>query len=434
MLTLALLLLCEMTVAQLPNKKVISLEEALEKVMVNNHQIKMAQYNFSATQADVDKTKSLYLPKVEAAMAGSVTNLPLYAFSNRLQQGRVEQADFTPNNFNNPKAIANLQTQIIVQQPIINLETKAMKNALIAKSKSTEQQGVRTKKILRYQVTQTYLQLQLAYEKMEVLFEAKKTAEAHLKLTQDKVSAGYLQPSDVLSVELRINEMEHQLLLAKNNIQNISDQLSFLMGEPLGLRFTPSEKLKEQKNSSLLPKQISPDRSDVKAIKQQINAQKHLLDATHKTRLPSLNAFAAYELNSQLDFNQAQHGYRIGIQAAWVIFNGNQTKTAAQKANIELKKAQTSLRQLTAQNNLELQIAKRQMLEAQDKMNLTQHAITSSKESLRIKRNQYAEGLVKITDLLMAETEVIQMELEYVEAIYQYQMAQAQLASILEWD
>ena len=434
LLTVVLLFFCEIAFAQLPNKQEINLEEALEKAMANSHQIKMVKCEFLAAQADADKTKSLYLPKIEASMTGAVTNLPLQAFANRLQQGRIEQADFAPAAFNNPTAISNLQTQLMLQQPIINLGAKEMKNALIAKSKAVEQQGIRTKKALRYQLIQIYLQLQLAYAKIEVLLQAQKTAEANLKLTQDHVRAAYLQKSDALLAELRINEIKHQLLLAKNNIQNASDQLSFLMGEPLGTIFKPTEKLIEQEPTAILQEQLPTERSDIKAIKQQINAHKHLLDAAHKTRLPGINAFASYELNNNLDFKNAQHGYLIGIRASWVIFNGNKNKSAIQKATIELEKVQISLNQLSAQTKLDLEIAKRKMLEAQHKIDLSQKAITSSKEALRIKRNKYAEGLEKTTDILIAETKVAQMEMNYIEAIHQYQMAYAQLASILERD
>ena len=422
----------EVLSAQNSVKMELKLSEALEQMMDNNRQIKIADYEYLAAQSDVEKMKSLYLPQVEAFMTGSANNLPIQTFGSLLQQGAIEQADFAPASLNNPSSIANLQTQIMVKQPLLNLDARAMKEAIIAKSNAFEQQAIRAQKVLRHQVVQTYLQLQLSYEMVDVLLQAKKTAEANLKLAQDNLDAGYLHKTDVLAVELRINEIENQLFETESNIQNASDQLSLLMGREYGTQFIPENKLAEEDKSAILVEQIPVNRSDRKAMQLQIEAHTHLLNSTQKATLPRINAFGSYELNNSLDFKEAQHGYLIGIQASWKIFNGNKDKNAIQKAKIELDKFRTNLEQLNAQNNLELKLAKRKMLEAQNKINLTKKAIAQSKESLRIKTNRFAEGLEKTTDILIAETKVAQKEMEYVKAIYQYQSVHAQILLMLE--
>lgn len=418
--------------AQNPVTTELSLSDALDKTMNNNQQIKVADYEYMSAQVDVEKMKSLYLPQIEASATGSANNLPLQAFGTKLQQGAIQQSDFIPASLNSPSSITNLQTQLMVRQPLINLDAKAMKGALIAKSNAFSQQVVRTKKVLRFHVAQAYLQLQLTYNMVEVLKQAKKTAEANLKLTRDNMAAGYVQNADVLFVEVRVNEIENQLFQTKSNIQNISDQLSFLMGESYGQQYMPTDELKDANQSNILIEKIPTTRSDVKAMELQINAHQQMLVAAQKANFPRVNAFGSYELNNNLDFGDAQHGYLVGIQASWMVFNGNKNKSAVNKAKIEIEKAHIQLNQLIAQNNLEFEMAKRKMLEARNKIILTEKSIEQSKESLRIKTDRYAEGLEKTTDILMAETQVSQKEMEYIEAVYQYQLAYSQILLILE--
>ncbi len=418
--------------AQGPVRSELTLSESLGRAMDNNRQVKVADYDYMASLSDVDKMKSLYLPQVEASATGSANNLPLQAFGTRLQQGAIGEADFLPTSLNSPSSISNLQTQLMVRQPILNLDARAMKEALTAKSNAFKQQAVRTKKVLRYQVAQAYLQLQLAYEMTDVLLQAKKTAAANLKLTQDNVDAGYLQKADVLSVELRINEIDNQLFETESNIQNISDHLSFLMGSGFGTIYIPTDELTDSDVSEILVEQLPADRSDIKAVAFQVEAQKHALNSAQKTSLPRLNAFGLYELNSNLGFNEAQHGYLLGLQASWNIFNGNKNKSAVNKARIELEKSQTQLEQFISQNNMEFEMAKRKLLESRNKIRLAEKAIEQSKESLRIKTDRYAEGLEKTTDILMAETKTSQKEMDYIEAVYQYQLAYAQILLMLE--
>ncbi|MDX1318061.1 MAG: TolC family protein, partial [Xanthomarina gelatinilytica] len=60
-------------------------------------------------------------------------------------------------------------------------------------------------------------------------------------------------------------------------------------------------------------------------------------------------------------------------------------------------------------------------------LNLTKLALEQSEESLRIRTNRYEEGLEKTTDLLLAETQYAQKQLEYYQTIFEYNYAQAYL-------
>ena len=54
-------------------------------------------------------------------------------------------------------------------------------------------------------------------------------------------------------------------------------------------------------------------------------------------------------------------------------------------------------------------------------------ALEQSKESLRIRENRFKEGLEKTSDLLLAETQYAQKQLEYYQTIFEYNYAQAYL-------
>lgn len=430
--SLLLMLLSGIIVAQENNYTTLSLEDAIDATIANNRQIKSAQFDYQAAQSDVDQMIAYRLPQVDANLTGTVTNLPLNAFGSSLNQGSIEQSDFIPASLNNPSGTTNLQSQIVVQQPLMNLDVKAMKEAMKAKAAAYEQKSVRTEQMIRSHVSQTYLQLQLSHAMLSVLESAKETAESSLKLTKDNIDAGYLQNVDLLSVQLRLNEIENQLFEAQSNIIYASDQLSYLMGQSLGTTFIPTEQLVDVDYSGVLLEDLPNDRSDFSAINYQIEAQNHMLSAAKKKNLPRINAFGSYEVNNPLDFQEAQHGYMVGLQTSWKIFDGLKNKNAIQKAKIEIEQSINNLDQTITQNQLELERAKRKLLEARNKIGLSQIAIEQSKEALRIKLNRYEEGLEKTTDVLYAETIVAQKEMSYVEAIFEYQLAYAQISTLLE--
>jgi outer membrane protein TolC len=79
------------------------------------------------------------------------------------------------------------------------------------------------------------------------------------------------------------------------------------------------------------------------------------------------------------------------------------------------------------QSNLELNKAKRQLIDAKNRLDLNELAVQQSKESLRIRKNRFQEGLEKTSDLLQAETQFSQKELEFYQTMYEYNYAQAYL-------
>lgn len=422
----------KISTAQNNNGTPLNLEDALERTVANNQQIKIAGFEHAAALEDVEKMKSIYLPQIEAIATGSATNTPLNAFGTKLQQGAISQADFNPADLNEPSSISNLNTQLMVKQPIINMDAAAMRKAVFSKSEAYQYQAARTEKVLRHHVVQAYLQLQLTYKMLDVLNQAKATTEANLKLANDNMEAGYIQRADVLAVQVRLNEIETQIFQTENNIQSISDQLSFLMGSGYGEKFFPDDKLEYIDESAILMSELQMTRSDIMAMERQVDAHQFMLEAAEKKNYPRVNAFGSYELNNSFDFDDSQHGYLVGLQASWLLFNGNKNKSDVRKAKIELEKSRMQLAQFISQNQMEFEMAKRKMTDAQMKIGLAEKSIEQSKESLRIKTDRFAEGLERTTDVLIAETTVAQKEMEYAEAVFQYKLAYAELLLMLE--
>jgi outer membrane protein TolC len=66
-------------------------------------------------------------------------------------------------------------------------------------------------------------------------------------------------------------------------------------------------------------------------------------------------------------------------------------------------------------------------MDAENKLRHTKLAMEQSKESLRIRTNRFKEGLEKTSDLLMAESQFAQKQMEYYQTIFEYNYAQAYL-------
>ena len=405
----------------------ISKAEVLERVSQENQTLKISKEDFNEARADYRQTNAIFLPNIAVSHTGFSTTNPLMAFGSKLNQSILTAADFNPDLLNNPNQTQNFATRIEVKQPLINMDgfyqRKAAKNKMEAMTLQTE----RTSDYLVFEVDKAYMQLQLAYKALEVMEKALQAAESNKSLADNSFKQGYLQRADVLAVEVRVTEVKNQLQLVKSYVLNASNYLSFLMNDSSNTMLHPSDSLSINHFDLVVATQISTERSDIKALQLASNAYETMSKADKMTFLPTLNAFGSYELYDDQIFQGDASGYLFGAQLSWTVLDGTKRFGKAQKSRAEFEKSKLQYEQYVSQSQLELNKAKRLFIDAENKLKLSKLAMEQSQESLRIRTNRFEQGLEKTSDLLMAETQFAQKQLEYYQTIFEYNYAQAYL-------
>lgn len=399
----------------------ISKNDLIQKVTENNLQIKVAEKSFQSAKADYRQSNALFLPNINVSHTGIATTNPLMAFGSKLNQEILTASDFNPALLNDPETTQNFATKIEVQQPLINLDGLYGRQAAKAKMDAFQLQTERTKEYLELEVSKAYMQLQLAYKAVKVLEKANTTAQGNLKLVENYFKNGMLQKTDLLNVQVRVNEITNQLQYAKSNVQNASDYLAFLLNEDMTRKtFKPAENLDNAIAIETINTTISYSRKDIQAMQKSVEAYQKMFQSSKFGFLPRLNAFGSYELYDQHVFQTSAKGYVVGAQLSWNVFDGYKNIGKTQKAKADFEKATVETEQYKKQSQLELSKTNRQLLDAENKVNLSKLAFEQSQEAYRIRQNRFTQGLEKTTDLLMAETQMAQKELEHLQAVFEY--------------
>ena len=404
----------------------ISKAEVLEKVTNQNNKLKIGEQEVSSAKGDFNQTNAIFLPNISTSYTGMATNSPLMAFGFKLNQAVVTQEDFNPANLNNPSKTNMFATTFEVQQPIINIDGVFQRKAAKAKWEATRLQLERMGDYLSLETERAYMQLQLAYKSVDVLEEALKAAKENLNLANNSLKQGYLQHSDVLTVEIRVAEVENQLQYAKSNVINISEYLAVLMNEEIAGVYKPTDSL-DIALSLISDEHISNNRADIKAMQFATEAYKQNYKADKMSFLPRLNAFGSFELYDDQIFSADANAYLVGVSLTWDIFQGSKRVGKTQKSRAQYTKANLELEEYKSESQLELNKAKRMFLDAKNNLKLTELALQQSEEALRIRTNRFKEGLEKTTELLMAETLYSQKQLEYFNTVFQHNYALAYL-------
>jgi outer membrane protein TolC len=241
-------------------------------------------------------------------------------------------------------------------------------------------------------------------------------------LAENRFKQGYLQKSDVLAVEVRATEVENQLQYARSNVENASNYLSVLMNDTTYAVYLPSDSLQRYSDEISLDG-LSENRADLLAMQAATHAYEQMYKADKMTFLPRLNAFGSYELYDNKIFQADASGYLLGASLSWNVLEGTKRFGKTQTSKAEFKKSEFEYDQYKAESQMELNRAKRMLQDAKNNLKLTNLGLQQSKEALRIRTNRFKEGLEKTSDLLLAETQFSQKQLEYYNTIFQYNYA-----------
>jgi len=399
----------------------ISKKDLLQKVSEKNLQIKIAEKTYQSAKADYQQSNALFLPNINVSHTGIVTTNPLMAFGSKLNQEVLTASDFNPALLNDPARTQNFATKFEIQQPLINIDGIYGRQAAKSKMEAYQLQTDRTKEYLELEMSKSYMQLQLAYRAVKVLEKANATGKANLILVQNYFQQGLLQKTDLLNVQVRVNEITNQLQYAKSNIQNASDYLAFLLNEETkGKTYKPSEELETAISVETIAVSLSENRKDIQAMNKSTTAYQKMYMSSKMNFLPRLNAFGSYELYDKNFLGTSAKGYLVGAQISWNVFDGYKSIGKMNKAKADFQKAEVETEQYKKQSQLELNKTNRQLIDAENKANLSQLAFEQAQEGYRIRQNRFTQGLEKTTDLLQSETQMIQKELEHLQAVFEF--------------
>jgi outer membrane protein TolC len=389
--------------------KSLSMEEAIQAAVQNNKQLLIAKTDEAIAKSNFNQTEAIWLPNVNLSQTAYRTNNPLNVFGFKLQQASVLQADFNPAILNNPNNYSNYNTQLALQQPIINLDALYMRKAAKEQVGMYAAQVQRTKEAIKMQVVQSYLYLEFTYQYEKVTVEGLKTMQSIYKFTKDRFDQGMMQKSDLLNVAVQVQAAELQHSQAKSQIENMSDQLTVLMGAPKGVVYsTKPYNLSPQTDIS---DSVSSGRSDIRALNAAVNSYDMAIKSTEMSWMPKLNAFANYNINDKsIAFNGAK-SYIAGVQLSWDIFKGNQMNRKAATQRLEKTKVQQQLTIQLETGAAEIRKTKRAVVDANYKIQQQTTSVQQSEEALRILQNRYEQGLVSTNDILVAQTQLSQQKL-----------------------
>lgn len=280
-----------------------------------------------------------------------------------------------------------------------------------------------------WRVKEDYFQILKAQKLREVAEQALKQIEAHWDVAQQFYAAGMIPKNDLLQTEVQLAQYRQNLIKAENAVALAEAQFYTI------LRWSAAQKIevKEVLTYNPFPHSLLEcqnialgNRPEIKELIAFGEQARKNVDLSRSAYYPKIVLSGNYLKAEDKPFPN-EESWNVMALAKWNFWEWGKTKWQVDEAKVRVKQAEHALEELKDKIKLEVKQAYLNMQEAEKNIPVAQKVIEQAEENLRINRARYQEQVATSTEVLDAQTLLLQSLTNYTNALADYNVAQARL-------
>ncbi len=424
----SILLLFILLVTYGAKSQVLNLEQCLKMADTANVIIRNARVDVAMSASQIDAYQSALLPKI--FYAGDYRYnavIPGQLIPGQIAGGAP--GTYVAVQFGVPVNISNtVQLNQVLYNPQLNAAIKTLK---INQEVSEIQAGL-TEQNVKYQLIQTYYNLQAIHKQLSFVQENslnmdKMIANMKVMVEQKMVIATELDKLNI--TRLTLKNQEQNLISTKEKTENY---LKLMIGK------TINDKVEFQQEGAVQRTILNEIKSINAREIQLLQAQQRLNLVERKgikmAYLPVLSMYGtylySYNYRPENKFGKGIDGALVGLKLDWTLFDGfekhhklkvNMFQRAKMEDQIDYSKKQLDVNIINAQKQVEIQTQSLQI--SQDQLVLAEKIQKQSKFS-------FEQGVISSNDLLKSENDLYQAQTNVVVAFVQLRQAELEVLKL----
>jgi outer membrane protein len=302
----------------------------------------------------------------------------------------------------------------------------------VARERITELRLARADQTVEFDVAVAYLNVLLARASRRVQEDAVRRDQAFLGDTEARRKEGVALKDDVLRAEVQLSESREALVVAREGEYNAVARLNNAMGRNAGLPLEVVDlELQPPFSEALagLLEQAAIQRPEVSVARQAVAAAQEGRQAARGEFLPRIFVRAAA---GHTDGTNVLTGWQegAGLHVDAPLYSGGRHRGELRSADADIEAALADAQTILDAISLQVNLAYRGVVSAQERVGLARPAVEQSAEALPIVRQRYRAGTATPTDVIDAETAATRAEQRYVSARIEYLSALARVAYV----
>jgi outer membrane protein len=395
-----------------------TLDQAVSYAETHNPDIAIARKKVEAAKGGLLEARSGYLP--------SVISTGLLREREHQTDSRLRNEDYSAS----VKVVQNVYTggEVPSQMAIARLKLE---------QQELELQALSNRVLMDVRVA--FNELLVNRSKVRVQEQSVGVLQEELKTQQQRFAAGLVGELNVRRAEVALAKQKTAWIDAQTELSNSYLSLGALLGTTADARtatptFEASGELIYHPQHAELAECLARadvDRPEIRAreIEIQIEDEQEKLDRSEMR--PHVEAFSGYELYNERDPQvgpEFNHGYVVGVNARWHIFDGYATKGKLIATRARREAAMQALAAMRSTVSSEVRSAFLDLQQADRVLESETKSVQTADESLEIAKANVSAGLATQLDTLQAAADVTRTRTTRLNGIFLHNSALARLA------
>ncbi|GAB3805638.1 TolC family protein [Spirosoma humi] len=413
-----------------PTPAVMPLDQAIQRALQNNKGIKLADSRTLAAEARAQEAKDRSLPQANASLAYSRYSLTgPFAFGQG-SDGKA-LASIPAGAFN-----ATIGGATITKEVFGGFAEKSAELSANLLAKASQLDAQRNRSELVYTVTDAYYNIVKLIRSTSVIDQNIRQFDEREREAQNLQKEGVVTANEVLKIQLQRNNLQLSRLQVEKARQTALYNFNLLIGLPddqvITVDTTLANPVVTAEPLSNFLGQALQSRPEVQANALRVQSAEAMLRNTKSSLYPHLGVSAGYnyinptarlipEGSSFISAWNVGAGLSYNIGSLYNMKGKlNSAKTAIDQAALQGQQQTDQIRSevVTAYNNYQL---------ALEQQNVIRTAVGQAQENYRLSESRFRNGLVGSTDLLEADSFLLQAQLNVINATVDAQLAYQRL-------
>lgn len=420
-LTAALSVLCSQSVFAATLE--LDLEETIQRALLTNPSVKIAEYNRKAAKADYSAAKGARGISISLSHDSS----------------RGGYADYARRSVNGgtpiwTKSIGNSHSNSITAS--LPIFTGGELQGQIGQAKanyrsmlSAEEQAYNE---MKETATTGYFNMLNATNMKALRQESVDRLQAHLDNVIAQYNVGIVARADVLRSEVELANAQQNYITASNEYDVAEATLNNIIGTPLGTTLLLKDRLQYEPYENDMAYCLAyseQHRPELKQAEYAIDSAEAALVVARSGHMPKVYANASNNWGGNgSDWpGDDDENWSVGVTASMNVFDSGVTWSKIHAAQENLAKAKESQRQIKDNVELEVRTDYLNLREAEKRITTTQVAVASAEEDYHIAVVRYQAGVGTNIDVMDAQEALTQAKTNYYQALYNYNTSKAAL-------
>lgn len=420
--------------------ELLTLDQAIALAGQNNRLVKNSSLDVDKAVAQIEATKTRRLPAFSFRAQANQLLAPIQfsfaqgAFGSFPATGPIPSQDTKLETSQRMTGLLYATiSQPLLEQFSIN---KNIELGEINKEAATEQLRNQRQTVVA-NIKRTYFGLIQTQSSLESAEEAVRLYRELERLVKEQVRQQKALEADHMDMRARLAEADYNALVLRNSLAAQKEQLNELLGREVQTDFSVTgepEPTEVADPAETVLERALQQRPDVRQAHLQVRQAEHDRAIKKLEYLPAIDLTFNYISLQNVGQVLPNQIVTAGLWLTWEPFDWGRKQQELAEKRQALMQARNGALETEAQAQVDVRNRYRTLLQAQALLPAKRLAKETVQEKLRIAKNRYAQKAALLKDVLQAQSDLVDAEAQYSQALSGYWSARADFGKAIGED